>query len=96
MGTHGRTSGRAGYKAIARSKVSDMYRGDASLLARRYKRLGNMGRDNAHGGAAVGWARTGGEVERKGTHTAGQGSGGDRTWADGFIADFPARNPNGL
>ena len=44
-----------------------------------------MGRDNAHGGAAVGWARTGGEVERKGTHTAGQGSGGDRTWADGWM-----------
>ena len=29
-----------------------------------------------------GRARTGGEVERKGTHTAGQSSGWDRTWAD--------------
>ena len=36
----------------------------------------NMGRDNAHGGAEVGWDRTGGEAERTGTHTAGQGSGG--------------------
>ena len=56
------------------------------MLAQRYKRSGNMGRDNAHGGAAVGRGRTGGEVERKGTHTAGQGSGGDRTWADGWMS----------
>ena len=36
----------------------------------------------------MGWdnAQDGVEVERKGTHTAGQGSGGDRTWADGWMS----------
>ena len=31
--------------------------------------------------------RTGGEVERMGTHTAGQGSGWERTWADGWVKE---------
>ena len=41
----------------------------------------------------MGWdnAQDGVEVERKGTHTAGQGSGGDRTWADGRARDGHAR-----
>ena len=52
-------SARNSDKLIRERGARSECRGDAPVIAQRYKRSGNMGRDNAHGGAAVGWGTHG-------------------------------------